>query len=133
MINRSPLTLHAHPQVVSGGDSLQVWRVAVKTVKVLSNRTSYRALRGCWCDIIVLNVPAVTEGESEEPKDSFCEELCQVLDQFPKYLVKILLQKFSTHLGWEDTIKLANRNDSLNANTCTTKPYNILKVVNFVY
>lgn len=63
---------------------------AVKTVKVLSNRMSYKVLRGCWCGII-LNVHAVTEDKSDEPKFSFCEELYQVLDQVPKYLVKILL------------------------------------------
>jgi hypothetical protein len=64
---------------------------AVKTVKVLNNRISCRVLRGYWCDIIVLNMLAVTEDRCEEPKGSFCEELYQVLDQFPKYLVNILL------------------------------------------
>jgi hypothetical protein len=63
---------------------------AVKTVKVLSKRMSCRVLRDCWCDII-LNVHAVTEDKSDEPKGSFFEELYQVLDQSPKYLVKILL------------------------------------------
>jgi hypothetical protein len=43
---------------------------AVKTVKVLSNRMSYRGLRGCWCDII-LHVDAVTEDKSDEPKGQF--------------------------------------------------------------
>lgn len=56
-----------------------------------------------------------------------------MLDQFPKYLVKILLLKFNTHLGSEDTIKSANGNDSLNANVCTLNSYDILKVVKFVY
>lgn len=60
-------------------------------MKVLTNRMSYRVLRGCLCDIIVLNMLAVTEDENEEPKGSFCEELYQVLDQFPKYIVNILL------------------------------------------
>jgi len=105
---------------------------AVKTVEVLSNKISYRVLRGCRCDII-LNVHAVTEDKSDKPKDSFCEELYQVLDQFSKYLVKILLQKFNTYLGREDIIKSANGNDSLNANICTVKLYDILKVVKFVY
>jgi len=70
-------------------------------------------------------VHAVTEDKSDETKGSFCE--------FPKYLVKILLWKFNTPLGREDTIKVANGNDSLNANTCTVKPYDVLNVVNFVY
>ena len=51
---------------------------------------SYGVLRGCWCDII-LNVHAVTEDKSDKTKGSFCEELYHILDQFPKYLVKILL------------------------------------------
>ena len=76
---------------------------------------------------------AVTEDKSDKPKGSFCEELYQVLDQFPKYLVKIFLRKFNTHLGKEDTVKSANGNDSLNANLCTVKSYDILKVVKFVY
>lgn len=105
---------------------------AVKTEKVLSRRMLYRVLRGCWFDVI-LNVHAVTEDKSDEPKSSFHEELYQVLDQFPKYLVKILLQKFNTHLGKEDTIKSVNGNDSLNTNICAVKPYDILKVVKFVY
>jgi hypothetical protein len=104
---------------------------AVKTVKVLSNRMLYKVLRGCWCEII-LNVHAVTEDKTDKPKGSFCEELYQVLDQFPKYLVKILPRKFNTHLGREDTIKSANGNNSLNANICTVKLYDILKVVKFV-
>jgi len=44
---------------------------AVKRVKVLSNRMSYRVLRGCWCDISMLDVRAPTEEESDDSKDSF--------------------------------------------------------------
>jgi len=33
------------------------------------------ALRGCWCNNIVLNVHAPSEEESDEAKDSFYEEL----------------------------------------------------------
>jgi len=62
---------------------------AVKRVKVLSNRMLYGVLRRCWCDI--QNVHAVTENKSDKTKGSFCEELYHILDQFPKYLVKILL------------------------------------------
>lgn len=63
---------------------------AVKRLKVLSNRMSYGVLRGCWCDII-LSVHAVSEDKSDKTKGSFCKELYHILDQFPKYLVKILL------------------------------------------
>jgi hypothetical protein len=34
---------------------------AVKRVKFVSGRMSNIVLRGCWCDIIVLNVHAPTE------------------------------------------------------------------------
>ena len=35
----------------------------------------YIALRGCWCNIIVLNVHAPSEEKSDESKDSFYKEL----------------------------------------------------------
>jgi len=35
-------------------------------------------LRGCWCNIIVLNVHAPNEEKSDDPKDSFYKELEQV-------------------------------------------------------
>jgi hypothetical protein len=40
-------------------------------MEVLSDRMSHIMLRGCWCDIIVLNVHAATEDKSEEPKDRY--------------------------------------------------------------
>jgi len=36
---------------------------------------SYIVLRGCWCNIIVLNVRAPSEEKSDDSKASFCEEL----------------------------------------------------------
>ena len=44
---------------------------AVKTVELVSDRVSYRVLRGCWYNIIVLNVHAPSEEKSEDSKDSF--------------------------------------------------------------
>ena len=35
----------------------------------------YTVLRGCWCNIIVLNVHAPSEEKSEDSKDSFYEAL----------------------------------------------------------
>jgi hypothetical protein len=32
-------------------------------------------LRGCWCNIIVLNVHVTCEDKSDDVKDSFYEEL----------------------------------------------------------
>jgi hypothetical protein len=43
----------------------------------------YIILRGCWCDIIVLNVHAPTEDEIDDVKDRFYEELEQVFCKFP--------------------------------------------------
>ena len=57
----------------------------VKRVEFVSDRMSYMVLRGCWCNIIVLNVHAPSEEKSHSSKDSFYEELEQVFDHFPKY------------------------------------------------
>jgi exonuclease III len=58
---------------------------AVKRVEFISDRISYIILRGRWCNIIVLNVHAPTEDKIDDIKDSFCEELEQGFDKFPKY------------------------------------------------
>jgi hypothetical protein len=50
---------------------------------------SYVILRGCWCNIIVLNVHAPTEDKIDDIKDRFYEELEQVFDKLPKYDMKI--------------------------------------------
>jgi hypothetical protein len=64
---------------------------AVKRVKFFMDRMLYITLKGCWCDIIVLNVHAQTEDKDDDIEDSFYEELEQVFDQFPRYHMKILL------------------------------------------
>ena len=55
---------------------------------------SYIVVRGRWCRIIVLNVHAPSEDKSDASKDSFCEEIEQVFDHFPKYHMKIILGDF---------------------------------------
>ena len=55
---------------------------SVKKVESVSDRTSYIVLRGHWCNIIVLNVRAQSEGKSDDSKDSFYEELEQVFLSF---------------------------------------------------
>ena len=40
-------------------------------VEFVSDRLSYIVLRGCWCNIIVLNVHAPSEDNSDDSKDSF--------------------------------------------------------------
>jgi hypothetical protein len=46
---------------------------AVKRVEFVSDRMSYIILRGRWCNIIVLNVHALTEDKIDDIKDSFYE------------------------------------------------------------
>jgi hypothetical protein len=45
----------------------------VKRVEFVSDRMSYIILRGHWCDSIVLNVHAPTEGKIGDMKDMPCE------------------------------------------------------------
>ena len=58
--------------------------------RVGEQNTFIVALRSLWCNITVLNAPAAVENNNDDLKDSFCEELEQVLGQSPKYHVKIL-------------------------------------------
>jgi exonuclease III len=78
---------------------------AVKRVESISDRMSYIILRGCWCDIIILNVHAPTEDKIEDIKDRFYEELEHVFDKFPKYHMKILLGDFNAKSGMEEIFK----------------------------
>jgi hypothetical protein len=50
---------------------------AVKRVEFVSGRITYIRLRGCLCNVIVLNVHAPSEDKSDDSKDSFYEELEQ--------------------------------------------------------
>jgi hypothetical protein len=40
--------------------------------------------QGHLCNIIVLNVHALTQDKMDDTKDSFCKELEHVFDKFPK-------------------------------------------------
>jgi exonuclease III len=88
---------------------------------------SYIILRGCWCDIIVLNVHAPTDDKCDDIKDSFYEELEGVFDQLPKYNTKILLGDFNAKVGKEDIFKPTIGNESLHE----TSNDNGVRVVNF--
>jgi hypothetical protein len=52
----------------------------VKRVEFVSNRMSYIVLRGCWYDLIVLNVHAPKEDKIDDIKDRFYKELEHVFD-----------------------------------------------------
>ena len=74
---------------------------AVKRVDFVSDRVSYIVLRGRWCNIIVLNVHAPSEENSDDSKDSFYEDLEQVFDNFPEYHMTIILGDFNEKVGRE--------------------------------
>jgi len=50
---------------------------AIKSAEFVSDRMSYIVLRVRWCIIIVLNLHAPSEEESDDSEDSFCVELEQ--------------------------------------------------------
>jgi hypothetical protein len=56
-------------------------------------------LIGRWCDVIVLNPHAPIEDKSDDKNDSFYEEPEEVMDQFPRYHMKILLGDFNANYG----------------------------------
>jgi len=69
----------------SNGNRVFVHRRKVSTVErveLFSYRVSYIVLRGRWCNVSVLNVHSPSEEKSHDSRDSFCEELEQVFDNF---------------------------------------------------
>ena len=84
-------------------------------------------LRGHWCNIIVLNMPAPSEEESDESKDNFYEESEQVFDHFPKYHMKILLGDFNAKVGKENIFKPTIGNESLHQDSNDNR----VRIVNF--
>ena len=87
--------------------------IAVKRVEFVSDRMTYRVLRGRWCSIIVLNAHAPAKNKSDDLQDRLYEELEQVLYHFPKYHMKILLRDFNAKLGREDIFKPTIGNEIL--------------------
>ena len=59
----------------------------------------YIVLIGRWCNIVVLNVQAVSEERSNDAKDSFYEEPDYIFYHFPTYHTKILLLDFNAQGG----------------------------------
>ena len=77
----------------------------VKRVEFVSDRMLYIVLRGCWCNIIVLNVHTSSEEKIYNSKDGFDEELEQVFDRVPKYQMKIPLGDFNAKVGRKNIFK----------------------------
>jgi len=46
-----------------------------------------------------VNEHGTSDDKGDDSKDSFCKELEQVFDHFPKYHIKILLGDFNAKLG----------------------------------
>ena len=84
-------------------------------------------LRGCWCNIIVLNVHAPSAEKSDDSKDRFYEELEQVFSHFPKYQMKIQLGDFKAKVGKENSFKPTIGNESLQQ----VSNNNGVRIVNF--
>jgi hypothetical protein len=100
---------------------------AVNTVEFISDMMSYIILKGHWCDIIVLNVHAPTEDESDHMNNSFYKEPVYVFDQYMKHHMKILLGNFNAKAGRDNVFKPTIRNESLHE----ISHVNRVRVVNF--
>ena len=100
---------------------------AVKRVEFVSDRTSHIVLRGCCCNVIVLNVNAPSEEKNDNSKDSFCEELEQGFDHFTKYHMKILLGDFNAKVARENIFKLKIEKKSLQQDSNCSD----VRIVNF--
>ena len=100
---------------------------AVKTEEFVSDMVSCIALRGRWCNIVVLNVHAPSEEINDDSKDSFYEELEQIFYNFPKYHTKIILRDFNTKVGRENIFKPTVGNESLHQDSND----NGVRIVNF--
>jgi hypothetical protein len=67
---------------------------AVKRVEFVSDRMSYIILRGRWCHIIVLNVHAPREDETDDVKDSFYDQIDHILVDRRKHLNVLDVRSF---------------------------------------
>ena len=75
--------------------------------------TPYLAVRGRWCNIILLIVYQLSEEKCDYANGSFYDELERVFHNFPNYHIKILLRDSSAKLGTEDIFKPTIGNKSL--------------------
>jgi hypothetical protein len=61
------------------------------SAEFVSDRMSYIILKRHWCNIIVLNVHAPCEIESNDVRNSFYKETGRVSEQFPTNNIKFCL------------------------------------------
>jgi hypothetical protein len=107
------MTQHARDRCEFKQNFYQKLISADKRVKFVSDRMSYIILRGYWCHIIVLNVHAPTEDNTDDVNDRLYKELECVFDKFLKYHMKIFLGDFNAKVVKEDIFKLAIGNEGL--------------------
>jgi hypothetical protein len=100
---------------------------AVRRLEFISDKMSFIILRACRCNIIVLNVHAPCKDKGDDVKDSFCEELGHVFDQFARYSMKILLRDFFAKVDRENIFTLTIGNENLHE----INNDNGVRVVNF--
>jgi len=81
----------------------------------ISRRMLYIILKVHWHDITALNVHAPTWDKHDDKKQSFCEEVECVFDQFFKYQIRVLLD-FNVKIEREDIFKPTIRNESFALN-----------------
>jgi hypothetical protein len=86
---------------------------AVKGVEFVKDRMSYTVQRDRWCNINVFNTVILSEGKSDDSKDSFYEEKEQFFEHFPKYHMKILLGDFNARGEKENAFKPTVGNASI--------------------
>jgi hypothetical protein len=98
----------------------------VRRVEFINDRMSYIILRGSRFHIIILNVHAPTEDKTDDVKDILYKGLEHILDKFPIYHMKMLLD-FNAKVGREEIFKLTIGNESLHE----TSNENRVRVVNF--
>jgi hypothetical protein len=72
-----------------------------------------RIVRGDRCNVTVLNVHSPCENKGDDVKDSFCQELGRVFDQFSRYDMNILLGDLNAKVGRENVFKPTISNESL--------------------
>jgi len=73
-----------------------------------------------------VHVPS--EDQSDDSKDSLCEELEQIFNHFSKYHMKIQLGDLNAKVGQENIFKLTVGNESLHQNSND----NGVRIVNFI-
>jgi hypothetical protein len=91
-----------------------------------------KKLRGRWHDIIILNVFTSTWNRRYDKKDSFYKKLDRVLEQFPKYHMRIFPGDFCAKVGRENILNPKIRNENLHeiGNDSGVRVINIIRSKN---